>query len=193
MQEGTEGAALMRWASSHPLAVARVSVWSKPGRRFLDKLQSLGTDPESPGRQDERTAAWAGPISAWILANTRPGDSVAIGGVGYIAYVTDRPVIDMVGLNDSHIAHVPPRGPGVASKGDPAYVIARRPKVIFLIVSPACYHSGFDYNCLLARSDPLSKSYLELLRADPDYRLESETKPWGLDLESDLAIFTRKN
>lgn len=56
---------------------------------------------------------------------------VAVDGAGKIPYFSRLETIDMLGLNDLHIAHSPPRSadPGHA-KFDPDYVLGRRPDLI---------------------------------------------------------------
>lgn len=67
------------------------------------------------------------PAEAWI----------AVSNAGAIPYYADRRTIDMLGLNDAHIARTEP-GPLASSmpghrKGDGAYVLAREPDVILFI------------------------------------------------------------
>lgn len=71
-----------------------------------------------------------------VLARTAPHESIAGLGVGVLKYCTNRTVIDMLGLNDLHIAryaHVP-MGAGLAGheKYDSAYVLSRRPRYILI-------------------------------------------------------------
>jgi len=73
-------------------------------------------------------------IGLWIRDNTAPGTLVATGIAGALAYYAERPVLDVLGLNDLHIAHldVATMGEGVAGseKFDREYVLARRPAII---------------------------------------------------------------
>lgn len=70
----------------------------------------------------------------WLKAHARPGDWIAVDAAGIIPYHTDLPAIDMLGLNDVHIAHlsVTSLGSGYAGheKFDPDYVLAQRPVYI---------------------------------------------------------------
>jgi len=50
---------------------------------------------------------------------------IAVVDAGALAYYSERRTIDIIGLNDVHIAHSP-------AKSDAAYVLAQRPKVIQL-------------------------------------------------------------
>jgi hypothetical protein len=64
--------------------------------------------------------------------NTRPEQTVALFAAGHAAYLSDRPVIDMLGKSDSHIARLSPnmsRRVG-HQKDDPAYVLALHPDFV---------------------------------------------------------------
>jgi hypothetical protein len=54
-----------------------------------------------------------------------------IGIVGY--YAPDFTIVDISGLTDRHIAKSP--GPLLAKRYDPAYILAREPEIIVLVVS----------------------------------------------------------
>lgn len=61
-----------------------------------------------------------------------PETTYAASGVGAIPYLTDFPTLDTVGLCDAHIARSPP-DPTVLrfhQRGDPDYVLARRPEIL---------------------------------------------------------------
>ena len=72
----------------------------------------------------------------WLEANARPGAVVASTPAGAIGYYMRHPLIDMLGLNDEHIAHreVPDMGRQRAGheKGDGRYVLSRKPEYILL-------------------------------------------------------------
>jgi len=71
---------------------------------------------------------------ATMLDRTLPPDaSIATGDAGALAYYSNRPVIDILGLNDHHIARQPGRFSD--SKRDSAYVLGRSPAVIILLSS----------------------------------------------------------
>jgi hypothetical protein len=63
----------------------------------------------------------------WLRQNTRPDDKIAVVDAGALAYYSGRPLIDILGLNDEHIAHTP-------TKSDADYVLAQHPKIIQLHV-----------------------------------------------------------
>ncbi len=59
----------------------------------------------------------------WLRHNTRPDDRIAVVDAGALAYYSSRPLIDILGLNNEHIAHTP-------NKSDADYVLAQHPKII---------------------------------------------------------------
>ena len=63
----------------------------------------------------------------WIKQNTAPQDVIAVVDAGALAYTSERRTIDIIGLNDAHIAHSP-------HKSDAAYVMAQHPKIVQLHV-----------------------------------------------------------
>jgi len=69
-----------------------------------------------------------------IRRRTAPTESIAAIGIGALRYFSDRPVIDMLGLTDLHIARETevPMGAGLAGheKYDSGYVLSRRPTYI---------------------------------------------------------------
>src|SRR5262249_5654772 len=73
-------------------------------------------------------------IGIWMRQNTPPDTLIATGIAGALPFYAERPVLDSLGLNDLHIAHldVPTIGQGVAGaeKTDNAYVLSRRPAYI---------------------------------------------------------------
>jgi arabinofuranosyltransferase len=67
-----------------------------------------------------------------IHANTSREQTVALFGLGLAGYFADRPVIDMLGKTDAHVARTPAklwRQVG-HQKSDPAYVLGRRPEYV---------------------------------------------------------------
>jgi arabinofuranosyltransferase len=71
-----------------------------------------------------------------LKVRTRPDDAIATGGIGQLKFCTGRPVIDVLGLTDKHIAHrqIERMGQGLAGheKYDSEYVLARWPK--FMVI-----------------------------------------------------------
>ena len=75
----------------------------------------------------------------YLLAQVQPGDTVALTQAGKYAYYLplDVRIVDMVGLNDAHISHLPPQFPNgltgngdVFGKWDAAYVLAQEPDIV---------------------------------------------------------------
>jgi len=61
--------------------------------------------------------------------------TIAVNASGALPFVSELRTIDMLGMNDAHIAHRPvPLGRGLAGheKGDGRYVLSRRPEVVLL-------------------------------------------------------------
>jgi hypothetical protein len=95
--------------------------------------------PQSVLAQETRLhatyVAFWGSAGLWLRDNTPPGTLSAAKGAGAIAYYSERPIIDMYGLNDLHIGHlsVSAMGTGKAGheKSDPAYVLDQKPMYIF--------------------------------------------------------------
>lgn len=79
-------------------------------------------------------------LGVWLRANTDAHSVIAVGAVGRIPYYADRYTIDMLGLTDTHIAHVDvPLGAGMPGheKYDTPYVLSRKPDyVIFVLLTP---------------------------------------------------------
>ncbi len=63
----------------------------------------------------------------WVNRNTSESATIAVVDAGAIAYYADRTTIDILGLNDVHIAHS-------STKSDAEYVLAHQPVVIQLHV-----------------------------------------------------------
>lgn len=78
--------------------------------------------------EGEMTAASAR-VGWWLKNNARPGDLIAVNHAGAVPYHSGLPTIDMVGLNDLHIARVPG---GKHVKWDPEYVLRRKPTYVVL-------------------------------------------------------------
>ena len=75
-----------------------------------------------------------GSAGLWLRNNTPPEAATAAKGAGAIAYYSQRPTIDMFGLNDLHIGHLQVAGLGTREAGhdkaDPRYVLSRKPAYI---------------------------------------------------------------
>ena len=71
-------------------------------------------------------------LGLWFHAHTDPATVIAVVPAGKIPYFADRYTIDMRGLADVHIAHLPIVSPGLMGheKRDPDYVLSRAPDYI---------------------------------------------------------------
>lgn len=83
----------------------------------------------------------------WINANTPPTTTIAA-LAGATTYYANRPAIDLLGLADVHIAHLPSPDVGTGKPGhektDPAYVLRRQPDIIVRGGAPLLYeHPDF--------------------------------------------------
>lgn len=100
----------------------------------LDLLHPDSVDIELSKLHNSYVNLW-GTAGLWLRDNTPPDATTAAKGAGAIAYFSDRRVIDVYGLNDLHIGHLPvaDMGEGKAGheKSDPAYVLDRKPDYIF--------------------------------------------------------------
>lgn len=111
------------------------------------------------------------PAGTWIATNT----------AGSVAYASGLPTLDMLGLNDAHIAHRDISDMGTRKAGhekaDGAYVLKRRPAVIML-------------GAARGRRTPVFRSGHELTRLPRfrrDYRFERYRLPSG----AILAVYRR--
>lgn len=68
-------------------------------------------------------------VGLWLRAHARPTDLVAVNHAGAVPFYSGLPTLDMVGLNDRHIARLPGTRHG---KFDADYVLARKPRFVVL-------------------------------------------------------------
>lgn len=82
-------------------------------------------------------------VGRWIAAHTPP-DTVVVALAGAMSYYADRTAIDVLGLTDAHIAHLPSTTMGTGKpgheKGDAAYVLGRAPRIIPWFAVPYLDH-----------------------------------------------------
>jgi hypothetical protein len=74
-------------------------------------------------------------IGLWLKANLPHDATVAQIATGIVPYYSDLPTLDMLGVNDHHIAHLDVdvgNGPAGHDKQDGAYVLLSMPSVIWL-------------------------------------------------------------
>jgi hypothetical protein len=112
-----------------------------------------------------------GALALWLRQQTGPEDLIALPWAGRVSYYSDRPILDILGLNDVHIAHSPsPAQRGIDVKIDPEYVLSRKPALIFVNVD-ACYAQG---NCTFEQAGGWllrDKELLELIKQQPEYEI----------------------
>lgn len=75
----------------------------------------------------------------WLAQNAKPDDVVAVVDAGAIPYYSRLPTIDMVGLNNYHIAKQPG---GFMWKYDVEYVLAQKPTYIQMHIVPSVNGKG---------------------------------------------------
>jgi arabinofuranosyltransferase len=74
-------------------------------------------------------------VGRWLRATFPPEATLATNAAGIVPYVSGLRTIDMLGLNDAHIAHAPivlGHGPPGHEKHDGRYVLSRRPDVVLV-------------------------------------------------------------
>jgi hypothetical protein len=92
-------------------------------------LERPGTGIAKHIREEIEVVDQGGSEGLWLRDHTPPGAWTADSAAGAIAYYGQRRVIDILGLNDLHIAHLPDPDIGKAGheQSDPQYVMSRRP------------------------------------------------------------------
>ena len=128
--------------------------------------------------------------AAWLDANAAPGSVVASTPAGAIGYYMNLNVIDMLGLNDVHIAHMQAAGIGKGraghEKGDGEYVLSRSPDYI-LLGNVAVLPRSLDEDDMAKKL--IRKSEHEIW-ADPDFRKRYERVSVKLSDEGVFRYFT---
>jgi 4-amino-4-deoxy-L-arabinose transferase-like glycosyltransferase len=113
-------------------------------------------------------------VGLWLRESMPPDTLIAINAAGAIAYYSELPVVDMLGLNDPHIAHrqMPRMGQGMAGheKGDGAYVLSREPDLIQFGPSWGEARPVFVGDGELARSPEFERRYVLATYALPSGR-----------------------
>lgn len=116
-------------------------------------------------------------VAAYLQAHAKPGEWVAVQEAGIIPYLNpDLSFIDILGLNDAHIAHHV-SGLLHSDPGDPSYVLARDPQWLALWVH---VHADGSYDGAMpavARiiANPLTKENYRLVARLPQ---PAPGRPW---------------
>lgn len=73
-------------------------------------------------------------VGRWLAEHTPPDTLLATGVAGALPYYAERPMIDILGLTDEHISHMPPTSLGHERPGhdktDTSYVMQRQPDIV---------------------------------------------------------------
>ncbi len=85
----------------------------------------------------------------WLRQHVPSGTWLAAEPVGALGWYSELPIVDMLGVNDAHIAHLPSARLGRSTAGhekrDFDYVLSRRPALIFRGVWTWCEHEGATF------------------------------------------------
>jgi len=121
-------------------------------------------------------------VGIWMRDHFPPDTVIAVNAAGSVPYFSGFEAIDMLGLNDTHIAHrkMPDMGRDKAGheKGDGAYVLAAKPDVIQLGSS-------------LGRKTPLFVSGREMYRSQ-EFQESYELRSYRLPSGRNLWLYERK-
>jgi hypothetical protein len=124
----------LRHASLAPPALAGLALLLFLGLNVLPLPRLDSRDPSGRIWGEYQVALKNRELGWWFYRNTPPDTLVATGIAGAMPYYGQRPVLDMLGLNDLHIAHleVATMGQGIAGaeKTDLAYVLDQEPDYI---------------------------------------------------------------
>lgn len=114
--------------------------------------------------RDDRVAEAGEAVGTWLGSIAPPGAVIATNTAGSIPYYSHLRTIDMLGLNDRHIARqvTPDMGRGVAGheKHDGAYVFARRPEYILFGSSLGGARPAFPGDAEIAAQPGFGDTYL---------------------------------
>lgn len=101
------------------------------------------------------------------LMKEYPRDTLALGDIGYVGYETDYPILDLLGLVDARIAHMPG---GYTQKVGPewlAYFFERQPRYAVIISSQHdCAHPSV-YGSIVMYNDPRFRQQYKKLALTP--------------------------
>lgn len=113
-------------------------------------------------------------IGRWINKNTSEYTTIAVSAAGVIPFYADRSTLDILGLNDVYIAHLPVNNLGSGKPGhekfDPDYVMERKPDVIPWVTAPyVTKHPDFDITYELKNySGPEGRNVQLFVRRDTE-------------------------
>ncbi|MBY8975355.1 hypothetical protein KHP62_06035 [Rhodobacteraceae bacterium NNCM2] len=114
-------------------------------------------------------------VGKWMAENLPPDSLIATNTAGTVAYFAGTPILDMMGLNDVHIAareEVPAAWKGI-EKGDGAYILSRQPDFIHFGSSTGSDEPVFLSDVELYQSDDFWRQYaLEVIAIDDRTKLK---------------------
>lgn len=133
--------------------------------------------------KDDKVAFYGKKAGLWLKASAPSDAVIATNTAGSIPYFSKLKTIDMLGMNDEHIAHrqIPSMGKGWAGheKGDGAYVLSRRPDYI-------------QFGSSLGSEYPVFLSDYEIYESPIFYGLYS-LKVYALDSGESLYLYEKRD
>jgi hypothetical protein len=126
-------AAKLRFSAEDQPWMRPAAAWVAVAALVLLTLQA--SEDNVAVQSERRSVSERVDIGVWMRSNLPSTTVVAVVPAGSIPYESRLPSIDMLGLNDEHIAHHEVDAPGVLAgheKYDSAYVLERRPEIIIL-------------------------------------------------------------
>jgi len=123
-------------------------------------------------------------LSVWINTQVTRDSLIALPWVGIIGYYTDTRILDTLGLNDEHIAHLKKPQRGIDTEMDPDHVLSKKPDIIFINVDKrvALGEISFEEGGGWKVGD---REMIKLLVACGQYYLVT-------DAPTDIIVFKRK-
>ena len=180
-------AAILTYLLVHPLRVNQdVALNVQAGQLLCERIPLA-----SRWSPRVRNAAYPGyvhdgiRVGKWMRSRLPPGSLLATNTAGTIAYYSELPIIDMMGINDRVIAtrkELPDSWKGI-KKGDGTYVLARKPDYILLGSSTGSLEPVFLSDVEIYMSEDFWRNY-ELSEVEVDawthlFLYERRQRPQG--------------
>jgi hypothetical protein len=126
---------LTRFLSIIIIGICFVTTLSNSKRGvYMLEYASIGGTWVSTAHIQDINLGWK-QAGLWLKSNTPTEYKIAVQPAGYIPFYSERFTLDMLGLSDTHIAHLPIKtGGGKAGheKWDGDYILSRQPEIIIL-------------------------------------------------------------
>jgi hypothetical protein len=117
-------------------------------------------------------------LGKWLRANSLPNAAVAAGDIGAIGFWSQRKILDLDGLTDTHISHLPG---AYSEKRDSQYVLGQFPDFIVLRTSSCS-----------ARSSEVLFGMDEAVYSDPQFQNNyARVSCWEFWRHYDLLLYQR--